>query len=58
MFTIYVFCRADSNNDGLLSTEELSNWINVQTQEHIQKAIVENYGIFTAIDTHPRNGNS
>lgn len=48
--------RADTDKDSYLSPVELAAWINNKTQEHIHKAMMENYGLFTAIDLDPRNG--
>jgi hypothetical protein len=55
-FSCFAFCSADINGDGLLSLQELSDWINEKIQEHINKAVRENFGLFVAIDNNPRNG--
>lgn len=47
---------ADSNGDGLLSLQELSDWISAKIQEHINEALRENFGLFVSIDNNPRNG--
>ena len=49
-------CRADINVDGLLSLQELSDWISEKIQEHINEALRENFGLFVSIDNNPRNG--
>lgn len=49
-------CSADINGDGLLSLQELSDWISEKIQEHINEALRENYGLFVSIDDNPRNG--
>jgi hypothetical protein len=49
-------CSADINGDGLLSLQELSDWINEKIQEHINEALRENFGLFVSIDNKPRNG--
>jgi hypothetical protein len=47
---------ADINGDGLLSLQELSDWISKKIQEHINEALRENFGLFVSIDNNPRNG--
>jgi hypothetical protein len=47
---------ADTSGDGLLSLQELSDWINEKIQEHINEALRENFGLFVSIDNKPRNG--
>jgi len=49
-------CSADINGDGLLSLQELSDWISEKIQEHINEALRENFGLFVSIDDNPRNG--
>jgi len=49
-------CSADINGDGLLSLQELSDWISEKIQEHINEALRENFGLFVSIDNNPRNG--
>ncbi|XP_067005126.1 45 kDa calcium-binding protein [Anabrus simplex] len=51
-----IFHKADIDSNGLLSLVELADWINAKIQEHINQALQENFGLFTAIDTNPRNG--
>ena len=51
-----VVCSADINGDGLLSLQELSDWISEKIQEHISEALRENFGLFVSIDNNPRNG--
>lgn len=51
-----IFNNADINGDGLLSLQELSDWINEKIQEHISEALRENFGLFVSIDNKPRNG--
>jgi hypothetical protein len=51
--TVY---SADINGDGLLSLQELSDWISEKIQEHINEALRENFGLFVSIDNNPRNG--
>lgn len=50
------FCSADVSGDGLLSLQELSDWINKKIQEHINEALRDNFGLFDAIDNNPKNG--
>jgi hypothetical protein len=54
-FCVAVY-SADVNGDGLLSLQELSDWINEKIQEHINEALRENFGLFVSIDNNPRNG--
>lgn len=49
-------CRADQDQNNLLSVDELAEWINTKIQEHISEALKENFGIFATIDQSPRNG--
>lgn len=51
-----VFKRADTNGNGELDIQELSKWIHVKIIDHIDRAMRENIGLFTAIDNNPRNG--
>lgn len=51
-----IFNSADINGDGLLSLQELSDWISEKIQEHISEALRENFGLFVSIDNNPRNG--
>lgn len=49
--------RVDKNDDSLLTIEELSEYIHMQTQNHINQGMQENYGLFMSIDRDPPNGN-
>ncbi|KDR09191.1 45 kDa calcium-binding protein isoform X2 [Zootermopsis nevadensis] len=51
-----IFKNADVSGDGLLSLQELSDWINKKIQEHINEALRDNFGLFDAIDNNPKNG--
>ncbi|XP_075211432.1 stromal cell derived factor mayday isoform X1 [Lycorma delicatula] len=51
-----IFLKVDKDNDGQLSIDEVSQYINLRTQEHIDSAMQENYGLFMSIDVDPRNG--
>lgn len=51
-----VFKKVDRNDDSLLSIEELSEYIHMQTQNHINQGMQENYGLFMSIDRDPPNG--
>ncbi|GIX91372.1 45 kDa calcium-binding protein [Caerostris extrusa] len=42
--------KADTNNDSFLNEEELENWIATKVKEHFQKAVRENFLIFTSLD--------
>jgi hypothetical protein len=56
LYSCFTSCSADLSGDGLLSLQELSDWINEKIQEHINEALRENFGLFVAIDNNPRNG--
>ncbi|XP_044007715.1 45 kDa calcium-binding protein isoform X2 [Aphidius gifuensis] len=51
-----VFHRADANENSELDIHELSRWIHKKIVDHIDRAMRENIGLFTAIDNNPRNG--
>lgn len=51
-----VFTKADVDEDDLLDIRELSMWIHGRITDHIDRAMKENIGLFTAIDNNPRNG--
>ncbi|XP_063987372.1 45 kDa calcium-binding protein [Diachasmimorpha longicaudata] len=51
-----VFRRADTDENQELSIQELSKWIHAKIIDHINRAMRENVGLFTAIDDDPRNG--
>ncbi|XP_012280973.1 45 kDa calcium-binding protein [Orussus abietinus] len=51
-----IFWRADANGNQLLDIQELAKWIHGKITEHINKAMRDNIGLFTAIDNDPRNG--
>ena len=53
-----IFHRADTNEDEALEIQELAKWIHAKITDHIDRAMRENIGLFTAIDNNPRNGNS
>lgn len=53
---IYFCFRVDKDKDGQLSINEVSQYINLKIQEHINTAMQENYGLFMSIDVSPRNG--
>ena len=57
-FSIFsnVFWRADLDENGELDIQELSRWIHAKIVEHIERAMRQNIGRFTAIDNNPRNG--
>ncbi|GFS44604.1 45 kDa calcium-binding protein [Nephila pilipes] len=42
--------KADTNNDGFLDEKELETWISNKVKEHFQKAVRENFLIFTSLD--------
>lgn len=44
------FTKADTNNDKQLSLDELSTWISMKVNEHLNEAVKENFYLFTAID--------
>ncbi|XP_015592275.1 45 kDa calcium-binding protein [Cephus cinctus] len=50
------FQRADTDRNQLLDIQELAKWIHAKITEHINRAMRENIGLFTAIDNNPRNG--
>ncbi|KAG8193667.1 hypothetical protein JTE90_024030 [Oedothorax gibbosus] len=47
---ITVHKRADLNKDGFLSERELELWIADKVKEHFQKAVKDNFIIFTSLD--------
>lgn len=51
-----VFVKADTDGDELLDIRELALWIHGRITEHIDRAMKDNIGLFTAIDNNPRNG--
>lgn len=51
------FFRVDKDGDSLVTVEELSDFIQERTNEHISQALNENYGLFMTIDKDPKNGN-
>lgn len=53
---MFVSFRVDKNEDTLLNVKELSEYINLETQNHINQGIKENYGLFISIDRDPQNG--
>lgn len=48
--------RADLNEDGLLSLQELARFINRRIRDHIETSIRNNPYLFSQIDQSPRNG--
>lgn len=44
------FAKADTNKDAQLSLDELSHWISLKVNEHLDEAVKENLFLFTAID--------
>ena len=52
-----IFHRADTDEDETLDIQELAKWIHAKITDHIDRAMRENIGLFTAIDNNPRNGN-
>lgn len=52
-----IFRRADTDENQLLDIQELAKWIHAKITEHITRAMRENVGLFTAIDTNLRDGN-
>lgn len=53
---IDVFRRADLDENKQLDIQELARWIHGKITEHIERAMRQNIGLFTAIDNNPRNG--
>ena len=53
-----IFGKADSDRNGALDIRELAKWIHAKIIDHIDRAMRENIGLFTAIDSNPRNGKS
>lgn len=51
-----IFYKADVDKDSLLDIRELAKWIHVKIIDHIDRAMKDNIGLFTAIDNDPRNG--
>lgn len=51
-----IFRRADTDENQLLDIQELAKWIHTKITEHITRAMRENVGLFTAIDTNLRDG--
>lgn len=51
-----IFRRADTDENQLLDIQELAKWIHAKITEHITRAMRENVGLFTAIDTNLRDG--
>uniref|UniRef100_A0A1B6HSQ2 EF-hand domain-containing protein n=1 Tax=Homalodisca liturata TaxID=320908 RepID=A0A1B6HSQ2_9HEMI len=51
-----IFFKVDKNGDKLLTIDELSEYIHLETQKHINQGIQENYGLFMSIDRDPANG--
>lgn len=51
-----IFRRADTDENQLLDIQELAKWIHAKITEHITRAMQENVGLFTAIDTNLRDG--
>lgn len=52
-----IFNRADTDEDEALDIQELAKWIHAKITDHIDRAMRQNIGFFTAIDNNPRNGN-
>lgn len=56
-FSLFFFvCRADWNDDSLLTLQELAKFINRRICDHIEQAIRSNPIDFSEIDRAPRNG--
>lgn len=51
-----IFRKADTDENQLLDIQELAKWIHAKITEHITRAMRENVGLFTAIDTNLRDG--
>ncbi|XP_046419824.1 45 kDa calcium-binding protein [Neodiprion fabricii] len=51
-----IFQRADTDENQLLDIRELAKWIHAKIKEHVNRAMTDNIGLFTAIDNNPRNG--
>ncbi|XP_058806060.1 45 kDa calcium-binding protein [Phymastichus coffea] len=51
-----IFYKADVDKNSLLDIRELAKWIHAKIVDHIDKAMKDNIGLFTAIDNNPRNG--
>ncbi|XP_054288986.1 45 kDa calcium-binding protein isoform X1 [Macrosteles quadrilineatus] len=51
-----IFLKVDKDGDKLLTIEELSEYIHLETQKHINQGVQENYGLFISIDRDPANG--
>jgi hypothetical protein len=51
-----IFLKADIDGDSTLDIKELSKWIHTKIVDHINWAMKDNIGLFTAIDSNPRNG--
>lgn len=51
-----VFRRADTDENQQLSIQELAKWIHAKIIDHINRAMRDNVGLFTTIDSDPRNG--
>ena len=51
-----IFFKADIDRNKALDIRELSKWIHAKVIDHIDRAMRENIGLFTAIDNNPRNG--
>lgn len=45
-----VFSKADENQDGQLSVQELEKWIAAKVKEHYSQAVRDNFWIFSALD--------
>lgn len=56
IFSFFFNCRADWNDDSLLTLQELAKFINLRICDHIEKAIRSNPIVFSEIDKSPRNG--
>ncbi|OXU27859.1 hypothetical protein TSAR_005499 [Trichomalopsis sarcophagae] len=51
-----IFLKADVDADNSLDIRELAKWIHAKIIDHIDRAMKDNIGLFTAIDNNPRNG--
>lgn len=51
-----IFYKADADGDRALDIRELAKWIHAKIIDHIDRAMRDNIGLFTAIDNNPRNG--
>ncbi|XP_014206263.1 45 kDa calcium-binding protein [Copidosoma floridanum] len=51
-----IFWKADTDKDDFLDIRELAKWIHAKIIDHIDRSMRDNIGLFTSIDSNPRNG--